>query len=319
MRTNVIMSIGELIVEIMRKEVDVPLDQAGDFVGPFPSGAPAIFADQAARLGHAVGFIGACGQDEFGDCLVSRFAADGVDIGAVARVPGVATGVAFVTYFGDGSRRFIFHIGNSAAGHLPEPTAEMFVGTRWLHICGSTLSASEDMRRKCYRACELVRAAGGKVSFDPNLRPELLGGEEALRRICQPVMDTASLVLPSSSEAEILTGVTGAANACQALLARGAEVVALKRGSEGCTVYTPDETVEVPAFTVEAVDPTGAGDCFDAGFVVGLLEGLDPEEVGRLANACGALGAIRKGPMEGAFAREIVERFMADGTLPAPI
>ncbi len=306
-----IMSIGELIVEIMRKEVDVPLNQAGDFVGPFPSGAPAIFADQAARLGRRVGFIGACGADGFGDCLVDRFQADGVDIASVARVPDLATGCAFVTYFGDGSRKFIFHIGNSAAGQLPEPNREMLAGTQWLHICGSTLSAGEEMRRRCYRAAELTRAAGGRVSFDPNLRPELLGGEEALRRVCKPIMDAASLVLPSASEAEVLTGVTGAEAACRALLDGGADVVALKRGSEGCTVFTPWETVAAPAFSVEAVDPTGAGDCFDAGFVVGLLEGLPMEQVGRLANACGALGATRKGPMEGAFFREEVERLMS--------
>lgn len=305
-----ILSIGELIVEVMRKEVDVPLDRAGDFVGPFPSGAPAIFADQAARLGHKVGFIGSCGADDFGECLVQRLQADGLDTSAIARVPDLATGVAFVTYYGDGSRKFIFHIGNSAAGRLPEPTPEMFAGVKWLHVCGSTLSAGEQMRQKCYRACELTREAGGKISFDPNLRPELLGGEEALRRICKPVLDVASLVLPSASEAEVLTAVPGAADACRALLDRGAEVVALKRGAEGCTVYSSSETVDAPAFPVEAVDPTGAGDCFDAGFVVGLLEGLPLLEVGRLANACGALGASKKGPMEGASWRAEVERFM---------
>jgi sugar/nucleoside kinase (ribokinase family) len=67
---------------------------------------------------------------------------------------------------------------------------------------------------------------------------------------------------------------------------------------------------------VEAVDPTGAGDCFDAGFVVGLLEGLPLEQVGQLANACGALGATKKGPMEGAFQREAVEEFMTAGRAP---
>ncbi|MCE5216003.1 sugar kinase [bacterium] len=311
MRANEILSIGELIVEIMRKEVDVPLDQAGDFVGPFPSGAPAIFADQAARLGHTVGFLGACGKDGFGDCLVNRFQADGVDASAVVRVEGLATGCAFVTYFADGERMFIFHIANSAAGQLPDPTADQFQGVKWLHVCGSTLSAGEEMRRKCYLACELTKAAGGKVSFDPNLRPELLGGEEALRKVCKPVMDCANLVLPSSSEAEILTGVDGADAACKALLDRGAEVVALKRGSAGCTLYASGEMVEVAAFKVDAVDPTGAGDCFDAGCVVGLLEGLPLEKVGRLANACGGLGATRKGPMEGASFRQDVDRFMA--------
>ncbi len=311
MPRNEIMSIGELIVEIMRKEVDVPLSEAGDFVGPFPSGAPAIFADQAARLGHSVGFIGACGDDDFGDCLVARFEADGVDASPVARISDVATGCAFVTYFSDGDRRFLFHIANSAAGYLPEPTLDMFEGVKWLHICGSTLSAGEEMRTRCYQACELTVAAGGKVSLDPNLRPELLGGEEAVRQVCKPVVDVASLLLPSSSEAEILAGVSGSDAACRSLLDSGAEVIALKQGSDGCKVYSADEEVEVPAFTVEAVDPTGAGDCFDAGFVVGLLEEMSLQDVGRLANACGGLGATKKGPMEGAAFRADVEEFIA--------
>lgn len=311
MRANEIVSLGELIVEIMRKEIDVPLSEAGDFVGPFPSGAPAIFADQAARLGHTVGFIGACGDDDFGKCLTDRFEADGVDVAGVLKVPSPATGCAFVTYFSDGDRRFLFHIANSAAGCMPEPTAEMLEGAKWLHICGSTLSAGEEMRRRCYLACELATASGCRVSFDPNLRPELLGGAEALRRVCDPVLACASLVLPSSSEAEVLTGVEGTDAACHALLGCGAEWVALKRGAEGCTVYHRGRTVEARAFSVEAVDPTGAGDCFDAGFVVGLLEGLELEETARLANACGALGASRKGPMEGARPRAEVDAFTA--------
>lgn len=303
MATYQIVSLGELLVEIMRKRVDSPLDRPDDFIGPFPSGAPAIFADQAARLGHTVAFLGAVGEDDFGKCLLSRLEEDGVDTSYVARVSGLATGVAFVTYFADGSRRFIFHIGNSAAGQIPEPTAEMFDGTQWLHICGSTLSASEPMRQTCYRACELATAAGTRVAFDPNLRPELLGGEEALRRICEPVLDSATLVLPSSTEAELLTGVTGTEAAAGALLERGVEIVALKQGKTGCTVFTESETVSVAAYEVEAVDPTGAGDCFDAGFVVGLTEGLNLTETARLANACGALGATVQGPMEGAAQR----------------
>ncbi len=299
-----VVSIGELIVEVMRKRVDSPLHRADDFTGPFPSGAPAIFIDQVARLGHQAAFVGAVGDDDFGRCLLDRFATDGVDASAVARVDGVATGVAFVTYFSDGSRRFIFHIGNSAAGRMPEVEPTMFDDADWLHICGSTLSAGEGMRKACYDAVELAVEAGAKVSFDPNLRPELLGGEDALRQVCSPVIDAASLVLPSATEAELLTATATAADACRALLDRGVDVIGLKRGSEGCTVYSGLEVIDVPAFEVEAVDPTGAGDCFDAGFVCGLLEGLSLEAVGRLANACGALGATAQGPMEGCALRD---------------
>jgi len=311
-----IIAIGEALVEIMRTRVDDPLDRASAFVGPFPSGAPAIFADQAARLGHKVGFIGAVGDDDFGTCQLERLKSDGLDISFCPRVPDRATGVAFVTYFSDGSRRFLYHIAHAAAGQMPELDAAYFHGAKYLHICGSSLSVSERMRNSCYQAVEMTNAAGGKVSFDPNLRPELLGGEEALRRICGPVVEASHVVLPSGEEAELLTGVEGVEAACRALLDKGPEIVALKRGAKGCTIFTKDRQLDAPAFAVEAVDPTGAGDCFDAGFVVGLLEGLPLEQVGRLANACGALGATRKGPMEGAFWRAEVEEFVKTGTVP---
>jgi sugar/nucleoside kinase (ribokinase family) len=311
-----IIALGEALVEIMRTRVDDPLDELSDFVGPFPSGAPAIFADAAARLGRKVGFIGAVGDDDFGSCLLDRLRADGLDTTYCPRVPDRATGVAFVTYFSDGRRRFLYHIAHAAAGQLPEVEAAYVGQAGFLHICGSSLSVSERMRNACYQACEAVKSGGGRISFDPNLRPELLGGEEALRRICAPVLAASHVVLPSGSEAELLAGVTGPDEACRALLKLGPKVVALKRGADGCSVFTADGKIDVPAYAVEAVDPTGAGDCFDAGFVVGLLEGLPLEQVGRLANASGALGATRKGPMEGAFRRPVVEKFMQDGVVP---
>ncbi len=311
-----ILALGEALVEVMRTRIDDPLDTPSEFVGPFPSGAPAIFADAAARLGARVGFVGAVGDDDFGSCLLNRLRADGVDLTYCPRVPERATGVAFVTYFSDGSRRFLYHIAHAAAGQMPDPDPEYLGQAQFLHICGSSLSVSEAMRNSCYRAAQIVRAAGGRVSFDPNLRPELLGGEEALRRICAPILSAAHVVLPSGAEAELLAARRGTDQACRALLELGPHVVVLKRGAEGCSIYTSEGRTDVPAFAIAPVDPTGAGDCFDAGFVVGLLEGLPLPEAGRLANAAGALGATRKGPMEGAFPRPVVERFMCDGTLP---
>jgi len=299
-----IISVGELIVDVMRMNVDEPLDEPGVFAGAFPSGAPAIFTDQCALLGRSAGFIGAVGDDDFGRMDIRRFQDHGVDTTYVAVVGEVSTGCAFVTYFSNGDRRFLFHIGNSAASHLPEPPAEYFEGCQWLHVCGSSLSAGERMREGCYRAARLAHEAGARISFDPNLRPELLGGEEAVRQVCAPIMAIAALVLPSASEAEVLTKTSSAEDACAALLAGGVEIIALKRGAEGCVAITAEERVEVAGYPVQAVDPTGAGDCFDAGFVVGLTEGLSLEECGRLANACGAAAAGVRGPMEGSLTRE---------------
>lgn len=306
-----IVAVGEALAEIMRKKVGVGLDVPDDFVGPFPSGAPAIFADQAARLGHSVAFVGAVGADAFGRLILYRLQQDGVDVSLVATIDDLATGVAFVTYYPDGSRQFIFHIGNSAAGRLPAVPSDLLADASWLHICGSSLAASPRMRQVCYDAVEAAGAQGCRVSFDPNLRPELLaGGLEEFRRLCEPVLARAAAVLPGTEELAAITGVEDPKAAAQTLLAGGAELVAVKLGAAGCMICTPDHCIQVPGYSIQAVDPTGAGDCFDAAIVCGLIEGLPPADLGRLANACGALGAAAKGPMEGARPRAQVQAFM---------
>jgi sugar/nucleoside kinase (ribokinase family) len=76
-------------------------------------------------------------------------------------------------------------------------------------------------------------------------------------------------------------------------------MIVVKLGPAGCRVYTGHRRMDVPAFEVAEVDPTGAGDCFDAGFRCGLLEGEPPARAARLAAAAGALNAAAFGPMEG--------------------
>ena len=308
-----IVAIGEALVEIMRPRVGVPLDVPEEFLGPYPSGAPAIFADQAARLGHTIAFVGAVGNDPFGDMFAERLRDDGVELLLLRSVPELATGVAFVTYNEDGSRQFIFHIGNAAAGQLPVVPREFLEGARWLHICGSTLAASDAMRQRCMEAVEIASECGCDISFDPNLRPELLsGGIQEFKAICRPVIDHAAVVLPGRDELTALTGTSDPAKGAMRLLDRGVRLVAVKLGSEGCLLCTPDETVNIPAFPVRVVDPTGAGDCFDAGVICGLLEEKPLKEIGELANACGALGASERGPMEGAKFRAEVDAFIRE-------
>ena len=116
-----IWTMGELLVEIMRPRADMSMFEAGEFLGPYPSGAPAIFIDTAARLGHQAGIIGGVGSDDFGKCLLDRLEKDGVDCRFVDKVDGIASGVAFVTYRGDGSRQFIYHIGNTPAAMAKAP------------------------------------------------------------------------------------------------------------------------------------------------------------------------------------------------------
>jgi sugar/nucleoside kinase (ribokinase family) len=299
-----VVAIGELLVEVMRVDVDQPLSEAGEFVGPFPSGAPAIFADAVARLGVPAGFIGVVGDDAFGNCVVGRLQQDGVDVTNVRKAPGYTTGIAFVSYRGDGSRSFVFHLRQSAAALLSPADVDpgQMEGVAYLHVTGSALSVGDSSRHACYAAVEACKRAGGRVSFDPNIRPELLGLER-VREICEPVVRQCDLLLPSGPEATMLTGDADERNACRALVASGISIVALKRGAQGSTVFTAQETIEAEPIPVAEVDPTGAGDCYGGAFVVGLLEGWDLQVVARFANVVGALAVTRKGPMEGAPTR----------------
>ena len=172
-----ILSIGNMLVEIMRTGLDMPLDRPGAFVGPFPSGDTPIYADTAARLGGRAGFIGVIGADDFGRCLLERFQRDGVDVSGVHTLPGYTTGVAFVAYFSGGSRKFVYHWRHAAAGQLaPEHVQPAFFqDCRWLHLTGCNIAVSESAREACYKAMSLV-PAGATVSFDANLRPEILDG-----------------------------------------------------------------------------------------------------------------------------------------------
>jgi len=296
-----IVSIGEALVEVMRTERDRPLDRPAALSGPYPSGAPAIFASAAARLGAGVGFVGTVGTDAFGECVANRLAADGIDCAALRRVPDRLTGIAFVAYNSDGARSFIFHLAHSAAALVePDQIPDGYLSnTRYLHVMGSSLTLSDGMRESCYQAAETVKRQGGTVSLDPNLRPELMPVDK-IRAVCEPILRCADIVLPSGEEAALLTGAETPAAAARALLEAGAQLVAIKKGAQGSTIYTRKETLDVTSVPVDEVDPTGAGDCFDAALLVRLAAGDPIEQAARFANAAGALATTRLGPMEGA-------------------
>lgn len=306
-----IIAIGEILVEVMRPSVGEPLHQPGLFQGPFASGAPAIFAVAAARLGAQVGFIGSVGRDAFGRYLRRRMESEGVNVEYLQVSHEYATGVAFVAYSTEGSREFVFHLRHSAGGRIDPDLIcqEYFSSVKWLHISGTFLTLNESSRTACHRAVELTRKAGGKVSFDPNLRPELMNLDDS-RRSFAFYLDTADLLLPTADEARALSGTTDDEEAAYRLLGNRERLVVLKRGSEGSTFFTSEKRLDVTGFPVKEVDPTGAGDCFNSACLVGLMNGWSFERTARFANAAGALAVTRLGPMEGAPTVAEIESFL---------
>lgn len=306
-----IWTMGEIIVEIMRPRPDMPLDQVGEFVGPFPSGAPAIFADTVARLGWPAGIIGSVGNDYFGNCLLERLSEDGVDCRLVQRSEDRPTGVAFVSYSEDGSRSFLYHLGNSAAEVRMAPDVSGMEPPAFFHLMGCSLLASDRFRTEIMTVLRRFGDKGSKISFDPNIRRELLGDRD-LASLIAPVMEYCSILLPGEEEIRLLSGVEPVERSVEVLFRRPAlEVIVVKRGERGCSVFSRDTRVDLRAYDIRAVDPTGAGDAFDAGFLCGLLESKPFEECARIGSAAGALNAAAFGPMEGRITPERIAAVMA--------
>ena len=304
-----ILTAGEILVEIMREEVGISLNTTDSFRGPFASGAPAIFIDTVAKLGHEAAIIGGVGDDEFGEICLKRLQEDGVDTEGI-KISKMPTGVAFVAYFKDGSRKFIFHIRDSAGTEIGDLPDSKIRSSNIFHVMGCSLMIKEQLANRIIEYARKVKESGGLISFDPNIRVELMG-QDYIKNAVESILELSSIIFPGLNELYYLTGTNDKDKAVKTMQNRIGTLV-LKQGSKGCEIYskTLEDPLIVPSFKIKQVDPTGAGDSFNAGFLSAYLEGKGFYDCGILANACGALNATRLGPMEGIFTRDKVEDFI---------
>lgn len=311
-----IVIMGEMLVEIMRDTVGVPFDKVGTFKGPYPSGAPAICIDAAARLGCETAIIGGVGKDDFGKCLLERLKKDGVDVSHVLESEERATGCAFVTYFEDGSRKFIFHMGNTPAveAKAPEATAleGIFKEAKFFHIMGCSLMANKDFAQEILKTMRALKGNGAKISFDPNIRKELFT-DDSIHDVIREVMENVSIFLPGEEELLLTMNAKSVEEAVEKCFQLpNMEIVVLKRGSKGSRIYTREEMFEVLPYKVVQVDATGAGDCFDGAFLAGLVQEKSLLEAAKMGAAAGALNTAAFGPMEGDISVETVQKMMLE-------
>ncbi len=308
-----ICTIGELLVEFLAKEANQGFSRPGEFWGPYPSGAPAIFADQVARLGFGSVLFSCVGNDAFGEMNIARLAGDGVNVSGISVLGNATTGSAFVSYCSQAQRDFIFNMPHSACGQLTADHIDeaLLDHCSHLHIMGSSLFSFRmiDAMRK---AIEHVKARGGTVSFDPNIRKEMLNIPE-MSQAFEYILDYTDIFMPSDGELDYFGRNPGQheQRLVDNLLRRGVGQIVIKRGPNGASYYSPREQFHAAGFPVEVVDPTGAGDCFGATFVSMLLAGYKPQEALRWANASGSLAISQRGPMEGTSSRDEIAAFLA--------
>jgi sugar/nucleoside kinase (ribokinase family) len=309
-----IASVGELLVEFVSTETGGGHRSVGTYTGPYPSGAPGIFIDQAALSGARAVFVGAVGRDAFGEVILQRLREHGVEDSLIAIDPDLPTGSAFVSYNADGSRDFVYNILYSAAASflVDDATVERLLGFGLdvIHVSGSALS-SPAMAGKILHLCRALNDKGVRVSFDPNIRKELLG-DPGYFGIVNELIDMCSLFLPSDADAETLFPGEELETYAARLFAGGVDYVVLKQGDRGASgIHRNGERCSVAAHNVNVADPTGAGDCFCGAFVTLISSGFAFREALELANAAGALAVTKVGPMEGNSTLADLRAFLA--------
>lgn len=278
-----IVALGEPLLELSQLPGTARYEQG--FGGDTSNAAVA-----AARQGARVGYISRVGADTFGEMLREMWHAEGIDVSGIQSDPDAHTGVYFVTQE-RGEPRFTYLRAGSAANRMRPEDVPLDIIRRaaYLHVSGISQAISPDACDTVFRAIEVARQAGVKVSYDPNLRLTLW----PLARASAVTLATAALAdffLPSIEDARALSGFETPENIVRwAHELLEVPVIALKLGSKGALVSDGRQRELVPGFKVASVDATGAGDCFDGAFLARLAAGDTVWDAARYANAAAAL------------------------------
>jgi sugar/nucleoside kinase (ribokinase family) len=300
---------GELIVDIMRVENDKPLNETALFKGPFPAGAPAIFISTAAQLGNKTKIWGGVGRDKFGELIINRLKHDGVDLSGVLVSDSAVTGSSVVAYTSGGDREFIFNMDGTASAMIDfTETPDI---PDYFHVMGCSMMVNARMKDAIERAAKYFSKNGAKISFDPNIRPNLLGKRDIMD-VTGEVLSRCSIFLPGRDELLMFAeGKNDIYDAAAFLFDRfdKIEIIHVKNGKNGSEIITRSGNISIPVYPIEKirpiVDPTGAGDSFDAAFVSALAAGKGLKDAGMFAAKAGAINSAAFGPMAGDIKNDI--------------
>jgi 2-dehydro-3-deoxygluconokinase len=249
----------------------------------------------AARQGAKTGYFTALGDDAFGRDFLALWDREGVDRAGVISRPDAPTGIYFISHGPQGHEFSYYRAGSAASRVRPaDIPRDRIAAARVLHVSGISQAISASACDTVFAAIDAAREAGARISFDCNVRPKLWPLPRA-RAVIVATMRLCDWFLPSLDEAVQLSGKEQPDAILDWCHLQGAPVVALKMGGEGVWVSTGEARERIAGMRVNAIDATGAGDCFDGAFAARLVAGDTPFAAGRYANAAAALATTGYG------------------------
>ena len=236
-----------------------------------------------ARLGISAGAMGKIGTDAFGDLILQTLTDSGVNVTGMQQDADVSTSFTFVAIASDGERTFYHYMG--ANGELCEVDInwELIKTTKILHIAGALVMPRFDgapMANVLQQAKSLDIITSLDTAYDATGK---------WMETLAPCLHHVDIFMPSIVEAQHLTGLSECREIAQFLQdTYNIQTIAIKMGENGSYVSTPEAELLVPAYPVNVVDATGAGDAYVAGFLAGTIMGWDLQATAELASAAGA-------------------------------
>ncbi len=296
---STVICLGEVLFDLLANESGVSSEYVKSWT-PLPGGAPANVACALVKMGDRSRFIGCVGNDEAGAKLAAKLTTEGVDITGLQYHPTDPTRQVQVTRSIDGDRSF-GGFGNISTDkfadtQLSEIPSELFTGADFL-LLGTIALAYPTSAASTWKAVELATAKGVKILVDINWRPAFWISPELAIPTIQQLLERADYVKFAREEAELIYGETLPQSLCKYL--PKAVGIFVTDGGNICEYWLNGSTGSQPAFTVNAVDTTGAGDAFVAGLLHQLgTGGKSGAEIVRYAAAAGALTTRKAGAID---------------------
>jgi sugar/nucleoside kinase (ribokinase family) len=308
--TKRVLAVGQFVVDVLVKPVErhPPADVADivDFIRLDTGGCTLNAARVLHKLGVRVRLAGLVGDDRLGEFLLSEVAHAGLGASGLKVRPGGVTSSSIVLVGPSGERSFFHCPGVTAEMTINEIDEEDFAWAEVVHLAGTSELQSLDIVALLKKAKE----AGKTVSLDVDYDPQGKWGDRV-----RPWLPHLDYFLPSRKEAAAVSGRSDVEEILQFFGESGVGTTVVKLGRDGCIAKSPDgHTLKHPAFRVDVVDATGAGDAFVGGFLAGVCESRPLEECLRMGCAAGALTVTALGASAGIRDREQFDRFLEERT-----
>ncbi len=307
--------VGILVADAIARTVN-DLPESGklkliDKIELFTGGCATSASIAMARLGLNVAVIGKIGDDGFGKFMTAALKAEKVNVDGLCTDASVGTSASVVTVDSSGERSFLHYLGANAVFGIEDIDYNIIQASKMVFVAGTMLLPKFD-GSECAAFLQKAREMGKYTALDT-----AWDSKGRWMKVLEPCMKFIDLFIPSREEASMLSGKDEPEEMADVFLSMGVKTVVIKLGKKGCFIKdSGGEKHLIPTYTqIKAVDTTGAGDSFVAGFLTGFTQGWSLYECGKLANAVGTHCVMAAGASAGIRSLEETLEFMKNNKI----